>query len=166
MLVAMDAHTSDLRPLDRRVRTLWWCAGAVYAVSVVVAVAVIEALAGSPLPAGLATGVVAVGAAVAVAVVPVVRYRRWRYALRADDLEIRRGVVWTTVSVIPYARLQFVDTKQGPLDRLFGLAALVVHTAAPGTSGSLPGLDARTAEGLRERLAGEGRRIDADVSSV
>jgi uncharacterized protein len=67
-----------------------------------------------------------------------------------------------TVSVIPYARIQFVDTRQGPLDRLFGLAQLVVHTAALGTSGRLPGLDASLAEQLRERLAAV-ERHDAPI---
>jgi len=57
------------------------------------------------------------------------------------------------VSVIPYRRVQFVDTDQGPLERLLGLAQLVVHTASPGTAGWIPGLDAGQAEKLRERLA-------------
>jgi membrane protein YdbS with pleckstrin-like domain len=106
-----------------------------------------------PLPAGLGTGVAIVVAGGAAASVPVVRYRRWAYTLRDDDLWIRSGLLWVTVSVIPLYRLQFVDTRQGPLDRLLGLAQLVVHTAAPGTSGRLPGLDSAEAETLREQLA-------------
>ena len=79
--------------------------------------------------------------------------RRWRYALREEDLWTRFGLLTVTVSVIPYRRLQFVDTRQGPVDRLFGLSELVVHTAALGTSGRLPGLDAAEAERLREVLS-------------
>jgi membrane protein YdbS with pleckstrin-like domain len=144
---------TDLMPLDPRVRTLWWCTGAAGVLPLVLVVVLIDLLAPHPAPTGLATAVFTALAAAAAAAIPAVRYRRWRYALRSRDLWIQHGTLWVTVSVIPYRRLQFVDTRQGPLDRLFGLAQLVVHTAAPGTSGRLPGLDAAQAERLRERLA-------------
>jgi uncharacterized protein len=143
----------DLVPLDPRVRVLWLLAGLAVVAQVTLPVLVLDLFGVFPLPRGLATGMVVAGGAVLAGIVPVLRYRRWRYALRERDLWIRRGVLWVTVSVIPYARIQFVDTRQGPLDRLFGLAQLVVHTAALGTSGRLPGLDAALAEHLRERLA-------------
>jgi hypothetical protein len=156
---AGDAVTDDTsterieyRPLDPRVRTMWWSIGAV-----VLLVALIAAgAAGLPLPADRQLLPLAVVAAIGVpltVLLPLLRYRRWRFALREEDLWIRHGVIWRTTSVIPYARLQFVDTTQGPIDRLFGLAQLVVHTAAPGTSGRLPGLAAEQAEVLREKLA-------------
>jgi membrane protein YdbS with pleckstrin-like domain len=106
-----------------------------------------------PVPAWLAPVLVTLAGALGVWLGPKVRYWRWRYALGEENLEIRHGVLWTTVTVIPYARLQFVDTRQGPLERLLGLASLVVHTAAVGTSGTLPGLAAETAAELRQRLA-------------
>ena len=155
-----DRAPADLVGLDPRVRLLWWCAAAATILPVVLAVAVIDLVAPLPLPNGLVT-VAAVLVLVPLGwVVPAVRFTRWRYALREDHLWIRRGVIWVTTSVIPYVRLQFVDTRQGPLDRLFGLAQLVVHTAAVGTSGHLPGLDAATAERLRERLS----RVEIDDS--
>ncbi len=150
-----------LRPLDPRVRQLWWTVSAlVLAVALAVAFA-----AGRPLSDGWsalpALFVLVFGTPLAV-LIPWLRYRRWRFALREDDLWIRRGVLWLNTSVIPYARLQFVDTTQGPLDRMFGLSQLIVHTAAPGTSGHLPGLAADDAERLRERLA-RVRRTTRDV---
>lgn len=144
----------ELRPLDPRVRRLWWWTGGLALAVVVLILAVADILISHPLPRGLVTITVLVIGGVATAVVPVIRYRRWRYALRPHDLWIRRGVLTVSTSVIPYRRLQFVDTHQGPLDRLFGLAQLIVHTAAIGTSGRLPGLDAAEAEQLRETLAG------------
>lgn len=132
-------------------RTLWHVAAALGTVPVIIAaVAIGWALNLRGAPVAVAVVLLAVTAAAAG---PGMRYRRWKYALGEDELEIRRGVFWTTVTVIPYARLQFVDTKQGPLDRLFGLASLVVHTAAPGTAGTLPGLAVETAAVLRQRLA-------------
>lgn len=138
--------------LDPRVRLLWWTSTSLLALWAVALVGVIDLFAPLPTPTGLLTGGVAAAGAAVAALLPVLRYRRWRYALRAQDLWIRQGVLWVTISVIPFARLQFVDTRQGPLDRLYGLSQLVVHTAALGTSGQLPGLDAQEAERLRERL--------------
>ncbi|MGH8909520.1 MAG: PH domain-containing protein [Egibacteraceae bacterium] len=139
-----------VRKLDRRVRTMWWVAGALAAVAVTLAALAVDLLLqGRP---GLLTACAAAASGALAAVLPALRYHRWRYALRPRDLWIQRGAIWVTVSVIPYRRLQFVDTRQGPLERLFGLAQLIVYTAAPGTSGRLPGLDAAQAEQLRERL--------------
>jgi membrane protein YdbS with pleckstrin-like domain len=152
---ALDATsgTPEMRPLSPRVRTVWWLTGAVTVGVAMLPVLLVDLFAPVPLPNGVLT-VLFVGFWGAVAaVVPVVRYRRWRYALRPHDLWIRRGVLSVSVSVIPYRRLQFVDTQQGPLDRMFGLAQLIVHTAAIGTSGRVPGLDAAEAERLRETLA-------------
>jgi hypothetical protein len=151
--VAPSSSLPDLQPLDRRGRLLWWLEWGLAAATVTLIAAAVDLLAPLPVSRGALTAVALVGGALAAGIVPVIRYRRWGYALREQDLWIRSGVVWVTVSVIPYHRLQFVDTRQGPLDRLFGLAQLVVHTAALGTSGRLPGLDARAAAELRERLA-------------
>lgn len=155
-----DAATA-LRPLDPRVRQLWWTASAL----TLIALLVIASVVGRVLHDGwdgLPALVVFVAGTPLAILLPWLRYQRWRFALRDHDLWIRRGVVWRNISVIPYTRLQFVDTTQGPLDRLFGLAQLVVHTAAPGTSGQLPGLAIDEAEQLRERLA----RVRATVRDV
>ncbi|MPZ89895.1 MAG: PH domain-containing protein [Nitriliruptorales bacterium] len=151
-----------LIPLNKRVRLLWWAQGALVTVQVTVLAVVVDVVAPLPLPNGLIPGAAFVVGAMLAAILPVLRYRRWRYAIRERDLWIRRGVFWVTVSVIPFSRLQFVDTQQGPLDRLFGLSQLVVHTAALGTSGQLPGLETGQAEQLRDRLA----QVDVDVSGL
>jgi membrane protein YdbS with pleckstrin-like domain len=155
-----DTHVT-MRPLDPRVRAMWWTVSAL----VLVVVVLLTAAAGLLLRdgwSGLPPLLVFVFGTPLAVLLPWVRYRRWRFALREDDLWIRRGVVWRSTSVIPYVRLQFVDTTQGPLDRVFGLSQLVVHTAAPGTSGHLPGLAVADAEMLRERL-GQVRDTQRDV---
>lgn len=160
----MDSE--DIRPrlmsLDPRVRALWWISGVLATLPPAIIALVIDTVAPVPTPRGaLPAAVAAVGLLLA-GIVPVIRYRRWGYALRDRDLCIRHGVLWVTMTVIPYARLQFVDTRQGPLDRMFGLSQLVVHTASLGVSGRLPGLDADVAERLRERLAA----VETDVVTV
>ncbi len=151
-----------MRALHPRVRTLWWVTGALTLLQVLVAVAVLDRVLSHPLPRWLPTAVVAAVGAVLVVVVPIVRYRRWRYVLRSDDLWVRQGVLRVTVTVVPYRRLQFVDTRQGPLERLLGLAQLVVHTAAVGVSARVPGLEISDAERLREALS----RLEPDDQVV
>ncbi len=92
-------------------------------------------------------------------VVLVVAERRFRalgYAERADDLLVRRGVLVTRLSVVPYGRMQYVDVTAGPLDRRYGLATVTLHTAAAATDASVPGLRAAEAARLRDRLSALG----------
>jgi hypothetical protein len=87
------------------------------------------------------------------------RYRSWGYAERDEDLVVRRGLLFRRISVVPYGRMQFIDVTAGPIDRLFGLATLQLHTAAAATDARIPGLLAEDAVQLRDRLAtvGEAR---------
>jgi membrane protein YdbS with pleckstrin-like domain len=84
------------------------------------------------------------------------RFRSWGYAEREDDLLIRRGFVVRRLSVVPYGRMQFVDVTAGPVERIFGLATVKLHTAAAATDAKVPGLLTAEAERLRDRLASLG----------
>ncbi|WP_190193450.1 PH domain-containing protein [Streptomyces minutiscleroticus] len=86
-------------------------------------------------------------------------WRSWRYAERSDDLLISRGVLWHEETVVPYGRMQLVEVTSGPVERHFGLASVQLHTAAAATDATIPGLDPREAERLRDRLTqlGEAR---------
>ncbi|MGW1289247.1 PH domain-containing protein [Streptomyces sp. NPDC002586] len=86
-------------------------------------------------------------------------WRSWRYAERADDLLISRGVLWREETVVPYGRMQMVEVTSGPVERRFGLATVELHTAAAATDATIPGLDPAEAERLRDRLTelGEAR---------
>ena len=54
------------------------------------------------------------------------------YAERADDLLIRTGIMFRSLVVVPYGRMQYVDVNAGPLARRFGIASVQLHTASPG----------------------------------
>ncbi|MER7761268.1 PH domain-containing protein [Streptomyces sp. NPDC097619] len=86
-------------------------------------------------------------------------WRSWRYAERADDLLISRGVLWREQTVVPYGRMQLVEVTSGPLERRYGLASLQLHTAAAASDARIPGLLPAEAERLRDRLTelGEAR---------
>ncbi|WP_062462115.1 PH domain-containing protein [Demequina soli] len=73
-----------------------------------------------------------------------------------EDLLVRRGRMFRSVTVVPYGRMQFVDVKAGPLDRMLGLATVQLHTASPGTDASIAGVPADEAARLRDRLTTRG----------
>jgi len=80
-------------------------------------------------------------------------YRRWRYELQADALELERGVLTQVETAVPYVRVQHVDTQRDPLDRMLGLGSVVVYTAGSrGADVSIPGLTAAEAREVRNRL--------------
>jgi membrane protein YdbS with pleckstrin-like domain len=78
--------------------------------------------------------------------------RNWGYAERDDDLYIKHGALFRELIAVPYGRMQFVDITAGPLEQLYGIASVRLHTASPRTSGRIPGLPADEAARLRDRL--------------
>ena len=81
-----------------------------------------------------------------------------RYAELADDLVVASGILWRSVTVVPYGRIQFVDLEEGPLLRLFGLATLKLHPASATSDAVIYGLSRDDAQALRARLS-EAARI-------
>ncbi|WP_314242490.1 PH domain-containing protein [Streptomyces kutzneri] len=90
-------------------------------------------------------------------------WRSWRYAERADDLLISRGVLWREETVVPYGRMQLVEVTSGPLERRFGLASVQLHTAAAASDAKIPGLVPAEAERLRDRLTALGEARSAGL---
>jgi uncharacterized protein len=84
------------------------------------------------------------------------RVRAWSYAERAEDLLVRRGVMFRRTSVIPYGRMQYVEVTAGPFERAFGLATVQMHTAAAASDARIPGLPAVEASRLRDQLTSLG----------
>jgi membrane protein YdbS with pleckstrin-like domain len=83
--------------------------------------------------------------------------RSWGYAERADDLLVRHGLLYRRLSIVPYGRMQFVDVTAGPMERLFRLATVQLHTAAAASDAKIPGLPPQEAARLRDRLAALGQ---------
>jgi uncharacterized protein len=82
--------------------------------------------------------------------------RSWGYSERDDDLLVRHGLFLRKLSIVPYARMQFVDVTSGPLERMFGLATVTMHTAAAASDARVPGLPSAEAARLRDRLSSLG----------
>lgn len=79
------------------------------------------------------------------------------YAERDDDLLVRHGVMWRSLVVVPYGRLQYVDVQAGPIQRAFGIAQVQLHTASAASDAVIPGLPPEEAARLRDRLASRGQ---------
>jgi hypothetical protein len=105
--------------------------------------------------APLAAAVVVAVAAVRAVLIPRI-VRSWGYAERERDLLVRHGRLVRRLSIVPYARMQFVDVTAGPLERVFNLATVQLHTAAAATDAKVPGLEPPEASRLRDRLAALG----------
>lgn len=87
------------------------------------------------------------------------------WALREHDIAAKQGIFWRKVTLLPFARIQHVETSSGPIERWRGLARLKLFTAGGMTSDlDLIGLDAATADTLREHLAEQIRLRDAAES--
>lgn len=103
-----------------------------------------------PWPFALLAGLAAIWMLI---LAPRRRWAAWGWALTDDELHVGYGV-WARVhTVVPLARVQHIDVAQGPVERAFGVARLVLHTA--GTAHAtvlLPGVSRGTAEHLRDTI--------------
>lgn len=59
---------------------------------------------------------------------PYFRYHRYRYQINAEYLDIIEGYLFVKRSVVPLNRLHKLETKKGPIDRMFHVAKVVVTT--------------------------------------
>lgn len=82
------------------------------------------------------------------------RFRAYGAALHAGEgLVLRSGVWWRTETWVPIARLQHLDLQQSPLERLWGMARLELHTAGQHDhKTAVHGLPLAEAQALRESL--------------
>jgi membrane protein YdbS with pleckstrin-like domain len=98
------------------------------------------------------------GLLVVPALVSTIRWRRWRWDVGDAGIDIRHGTLTVQRTLIPWIRVQHVDTRRGITEQIFDLATVVVHTAAG--AHEIPLLDSREAEILRERIGALARRDD------
>ena len=151
--------------LDPRVKSVWRINDALWITVIGIFAAACVAPFAFILDLWLVFAVVAICMIVAyivwLAVLPPIRYMRWRYEVSEDYLDIAKGTVWRKRYTIPFIRVQNTDTRQGPILRAFGLASVTVSTAAK--EHVIPGLQFDVAEQLRDRAAELARLAREDV---
>ena len=156
------ASETEFRALDPRVVGLWRVTGTigfgVLLTGLLVGVVIIQI----SMPE---LGLLTLSAWIALAVLcgwlvywrPPRLYRSWGYRIDGRVIETRSGLLFQISRLLPLSRLQHVDLQRGPLERAFGLATLIMHTAGTHEAHiSIPGLDVAEAERLRDHLVAIG----------
>jgi membrane protein YdbS with pleckstrin-like domain len=157
-----DAEFERLAPTFRRYTLL---STLISAIPVAVAAPVVWALPFIPL-AGWKILLITIGLLIPLLLIGIYRwidagYRGW--ALRQHDIIARSGVLWRSITALPLARIQHVETTHGPLERAHGLARLKLYTAGGLTADLVViGLDRDAADQLREYLVEQIRKRDAE----
>jgi uncharacterized protein len=137
---------------------------AVLAVVVVVVVAPTVLL---PIGAGPRRTVLVLTTAIAVVLAGlIVGLSLWRYAVHRWEVTdtfiiTRSGAVFRDWRIVPLHRVQTVEVSQSILERVFGVARLVIRTASYSGSTDIEGMDAdlarQAAARLTETLTGHAR---------
>lgn len=97
----------------------------------------------------------------AVFILPGLSWKRWRYSITENEIDLLRGVIVKKETLIPLSRVQHVDTRQGPLLRWYNLASVTISTAA--TTHEIPGLDEVIADRVRKEISQYARLAEDDV---
>jgi len=157
------AIPTDLQPVEPAYRSALRVRAAIFWVPLFIGALVLDRLVLATTP--LSTLLPALAGALAltaVIVAPNRVYRRLGYAIDGRLLRTVRGWLFHTDTVVPFVRVQHIDVTRGPIDKMFGTASLVVHTA--GTHNSivvLPGLAPERAAEIRDAIRSE-IRADAE----
>jgi len=145
------------RTLSREARMVWRGEQLLgWGVAVVVGVIAALQLDGALAPA-LAVVPIA-GLLICVTLLPGLRWRRWRWEVRPEAIDIRHGTLTIRRTLVPMLRVQHVDTTRGVVEQALDLATVVIHTAAG--SHKIPLLKVADAAEVRDRIADLARTAD------
>jgi membrane protein YdbS with pleckstrin-like domain len=144
-----------VNPLNPRHLTLLRIHYAIAALLLLAAVVVGDVMLARPrwLPTGAASGAGALLLLIATLLLPGRRYRAWGYHEGEDELVVKHGLMIRKRTIVPFGRVQHIDVAQGPIQRMLGLATLVLNTAGTrGAAVKLPGLLHAQAETMRDHI--------------
>ena len=79
------------------------------------------------------------------------------------ELYLRSGIMFRSLTVVPYGRMQFVDMDEGPIARHYGMATVKLHTASASTDATIDGLPRAEANRLRRALSERGEALMAGL---
>lgn len=113
-----------------------------------------------------------VGFAIAAVIVAIWGWRLWLiprqvkalgYYEGERELYLRSGILFRSLTVVPYVRMQFVDMDEGPIARHYGMATVKLHTASASTDATIEGLPKSEANRLRRALSERGEALMAGL---
>lgn len=86
-------------------------------------------------------------------VAPGREWKRCGYAFTGRELHIAEGWLTRIHVIVPVSRVQHIDVVQGPVERLFGVARLLLFTAGTQMAAvPLGGITRETAEEIRDAI--------------
>jgi membrane protein YdbS with pleckstrin-like domain len=144
-----DAGAGSFQPVEPGYKSVLRARMLLFWAPLAIGAFVLERSVALPWP-GLLFGAVLFIAILAVIVAPQRIYARLGYRVGEQLLQVVRGWAFHTDTIVPFVRVQHLDVTRGPLDKLFGTATLVIHTA--GTHNSIvtvPGLAPDRAAAIR-----------------
>ncbi|MFD0777087.1 PH domain-containing protein, partial [Streptomonospora algeriensis] len=112
----------------------------------------------------LAAAVLGAAGLTTAAAVPQWRFRVHRWEVTDTAVYTASGWLWQEWRVAPMSRIQTVDTHRGPLQRLFGLADVVITTASAAGPISIAGLDGERAERVAAELTEAAHSTEGDAT--
>ena len=83
-------------------------------------------------------------------IAPQIFFRRYRYILTSDKIDVRRGIIIIRRTVVPIERIHQVEVTRGPINNLLKLADVDVTTA--GGIAKIQFLDIPVADSIAEEL--------------
>ena len=137
---------------------VWYWTVRYVALLAVVVLVVVVPTALLPVAGGARTTVLVLTAVAAVVLIGlIVGLSMWRYAVHRWEVTdtfivTRAGAVFRDWRIVPLHRVQTVEVSQGILERIFGVARLVVRTASYSGSTDIEGMDAGQARQIAARL--------------
>lgn len=90
-------------------------------------------------------------------IMPKLEYHRFSFEVAEDQIQIKSGVFWRKIVLIPMVRVQHVQYKTGPILRKFNLASISISTAA--SQHVIPGLPQSYARELKD-IIGEHAKVE------
>ncbi len=84
---------------------------------------------GKTAAAAAVFGIAAAGCILFFFLVPPVRFRRYKYLIAPDRIEIIEGILFVSRTIVPVDRIHQIDIRRGPLDNAAGVAKVIVTTA-------------------------------------
>lgn len=157
----LSAPGPGRRP-DRRAVHWWLTQNLLVVVPVLVGVAALALMPDAPSwlwPAFAVLCPLGVGYAL---LTPWYRYRVHRWEASTEAVCATSGRFTREWRVVPFTRIQTLDTKRGPLMQLFGLSAVTVTTASAAGPVTIEGLDKDLASALVRDLTERVRALHED----
>jgi membrane protein YdbS with pleckstrin-like domain len=83
-----------------------------------------------------------------------IEFKKRRYVVREKDISYKKGILFRSITTVPFNRIQHVEIDEGPISRFLGLVSLRVFTAGDSSDDlKISGLLKEEAEQIKEFIS-------------